>query len=600
VIFLKRKIYLFFIDILATLFAAVLALFVRFGFNFQEMNKYNDFILVYLIISAVVYIFNGNYNIIWRYATPKDFLLIFRGTFVSYIGILTFLHFYKSIILPRSVGMITFLGSFVLIVITRLFYQYFVFNTRKGDKKVVIVGAGDAGVMIAREIQNSGYGKIVFFLDDDPLKIGRSILGIKVEGPISRIMEFVKKYGVDEVIIAIPSATGDQIRAILKNIDLEIVNVKVLPHINELLREEVKLEDIRDLSLEDIIGRKPVKVNLEKIGKYLKDKIIMITGAGGSIGSELCRQIAVQEPKMLILLGRGENSIYEINEELSLKFENLKTVRVIADVENKEWMEEIFKKYKPEIIFHAAAHKHVPLMEENPYEAIRVNVFGTLNLVKLSCKYNIERFIFISTDKAVNPTSFMGLSKRIAELYILSNSDNCTTKFGVVRFGNVLGSRGSVLWKFKKQIEQNQPITITDPKMKRYFMSIPEAVSLVLEAGAFLENKKLFVLDMGEQIPVENVARSLAKLMGKSNIEIKYIGIRPGEKLYEELFYPYEKPKNSHHLKIFDVEYNLASSRKEIEEKSRELLEFLKTGKIDEAISIAKEIVPEFKYKKEV
>ncbi|MDK2885636.1 MAG: hypothetical protein PWP54_194 [Thermosipho sp. (in: thermotogales)] len=597
--FLKRKVFLFLIDISVTLFAAILALFVRFGFDFKEMDKYNDFILIYLIISAVVYIINGNYNIIWRYATPKDFLLIFRGTFFSYIGILTFLYFYKSIILPRSVGMLTFLGSFVLIIITRLFYQYFIFNSKKGDKRLIIIGAGDAGVMIAREIENSGYGKIICFLDDDPLKIGRSIFGIKVEGPVSRAMEFVNKHNIDEVIIAIPSATADQIRSILKFIDLEIVNVRVLPHINELLRDEVKLEDIRDLSIEDIIGRKPVTVNLEKIGKYLKDKVIMVTGAGGSIGSELCRQIAIQKPKLLILLGRGENSIYEINEELISKFENLNLVRVIADIENKEWMEEIFKRYKPEIVFHAAAHKHVPLMEENPYEAIRVNVFGTINLVRLSCKFNVERFIFISTDKAVNPTSFMGLSKRIAELYVLSNSDDCTTKFAVVRFGNVLGSRGSVLWKFKKQIEQNKPITITDPNMKRYFMSIPEAVSLVLEAGAFLKNKKLFVLDMGEQIPVENVAKSLAKLMGKSKIEIKYIGIRPGEKLYEELFYPYEKPMNNYHSKIFDIEYEPKFSREEIEEKSKKLLETLKAGKVDEAVQIAKQIVPEFKYKEE-
>ncbi|SHH15891.1 polysaccharide biosynthesis protein [Thermosipho atlanticus] len=594
---MKRKLYLFSIDILATVFAGVLALFVRFGFDFAEMSKYNKFIYVYIVVSAIVYVFNGNYNIVWRYATSKDFLIIFRGTFISYVGVLTFLHFYRGIILPRSVGMLTFLGSFVLLIVIRLFYQHFVFSAKSGNKKIVIIGAGDAGVMIAREVQHSGYGTILTFLDDDPLKIGRTISGIRVEGPISRIMEFVKKYDIDEVIIAIPSATSEQIRSILKHIDLDLVKVRVLPHINELLKEEVKLEDIRDLSLEDIIGRKPVKVDLERIGKYLSNKVVMVTGAGGSIGSELCRQISLQKPKLLILLGRGENSIYEISEDLVARFENLDFVRVIGDVENEEWMEAIFKKFRPEIIFHAAAHKHVPLMEENPYEAIRVNVFGTINLVKLSCKYNVERFIFISTDKAVNPTSFMGLSKRIAELYVLSNSDDCKTKFGVVRFGNVLGSRGSVLWKFKRQIEQNKPVTITDPKMKRYFMSIPEAVSLVLEAGVYLKGKKLFVLDMGEQIPIENVAKSLAKLMGKGDIKIKYIGIRPGEKLSEELFYPYEIPKNTHHTKIFDIEYKPDLSREEIEKKTRDLLEKLKMGDIKEAVLLAKEIVPEFNYK---
>ncbi|MBO8160356.1 MAG: polysaccharide biosynthesis protein [Thermosipho sp. (in: Bacteria)] len=596
---MKRKIFLFFIDLISTSFAAVLALFVRFGFNFVEMDKYNESIYIYIIISSIVYIFNGNYSIVWRYASPKDFLSIFRGTLISYFLTLTFFHFYKGMILPRSVGMLTFLGSFVLIIISRLFYQFFVFNTPKGSKRVIVIGAGDAGVMIAREIQHSGYGRIVSFLDDDPLKIGRNVLGIKVLGPISKVMEYVNKYDVDEIIIAIPSASGEQIRAILKYIDLDKLKVKVLPHIEELLKDKVDLNDIRDLSLEDIIGRKPVKVDLDKIAKYLEDKIVMVTGAGGSIGSELCRQIGMQRPKLLILLGRGENSIYEVNEELSSKFEDLKMVRVIGDVENKEWMEEVFRRYHPEIIFHTAAHKHVPLMEENPYEAIRVNVFGTVNLVKLSCKYNVEKFIFISTDKAVNPTSFMGLSKRIAELYILAGNDDCKTKFGVVRFGNVLGSRGSVLWKFKKQIEKNEPITITDPNMKRFFMSIPEAVSLVLEAGAYVENRKLYVLDMGEQIPIVHIARSLAKLMGRRDVEIKYIGIRPGEKLYEELFYEYEKPRNSHHPKIYDVEYKPENSREKIEEISLQILEKLRVNEKKEAVKIAKKIVQEFSYKED-
>ncbi|QTA37257.1 polysaccharide biosynthesis protein [Thermosipho ferrireducens] len=590
---MERKLFLFFIDVVVTLIAGIFALFVRFGFDFLEMGKYNESVYIYVAIASAVYIINGNYSIIWRYASPKDFLLVFRGSFIAYLSALAFFYIYRDIVLPRSVGMITFLGSYVLLITARLFYQFFVHISKRSEKKIVVIGAGDAGVMITNELHRTGTGRVVAFVDDSRSKIGRRILGIKVDGPINKVMDVVHLYDADEVLIAIPSATGDQIRKILKYLNLDKVKVKILPRVEELLKDRVELKDIRDLSLEDIIGRESVKVDLETISRYIRDKVVLVTGAGGSIGSELCRQIAKQMPKRLILLGRGENSIYEINEELAESFPDLHIDRVIGDVENEEWMKTVFKRYSPEIVFHAAAHKHVPLMEENPYEAIRVNVFGTINLVKNACEFNVERFIFISTDKAVNPTSFMGLSKRIAELYVLSNTKECVTKFAVVRFGNVIGSRGSVLWKFKKQIEQNKPITITDPRMKRYFMSIPEAVSLVLEAGAYTYERSLYVLNMGEQISVEQVARTLAKLMGKSEVEIIYTGKRPGEKLYEELFYEYEIPVETYHSKIWRVKESPIFSRDEIEFMAKKILEHLQKWEINEALKIAKKIIPE-------
>jgi FlaA1/EpsC-like NDP-sugar epimerase len=590
---LKRKLLLFLLDVLATIIAGVAALFIRFGFDFVEMDKYNESIYFYVIIAAVVYVLNGNYKIVWRYANQKDFLIIFRGTLFSYLLTVMFFHFYRSFVLPRSVGMITFLGSFMFILTGRLLYQFFVQTSKNHTRKFLIVGTENMAVSLAEDIEKNKVGEIVAFVDDDKSKIGRTIMGKKVYGPISKIGELSKVIDFDELIIAIPGITSNKVNQIVDLVDLSKVKVKIIPSFEEILSEKVKIDDIRNISLEDIIGRKPIDVNLQEIGEYLKDKVVLVTGAGGSIGSELCRQIVIQKPRSLILLGRGENSIYEISEELNEKYADVEIFRAIGDVENREWMEKIFEKFKPDIVFHAAAHKHVPLMEENPYEAIRVNVFGTINLADISCKFNVEKFVFISTDKAVNPTSFMGLSKRIAELYILSKK--CSTRFSIVRFGNVIGSRGSVLWKFKKQIEQGKPVTITHPDMRRYFMSIPEAVSLVLESTIL--NGNLFVLDMGEQIPIEEIARKLGKILGKDNIEIVYTGIRRGEKLYEELFYPYEVANRTKHPKIFSVKYDKPFNEDEIKKNSLEILENLKGFNFEKACEYARKLVPEFKFR---
>ncbi len=592
-----RKFALIVIDVVLTFLAGVFALFTRFGFDFVEMKKFAPSVLVYGIVSIVVYILNGNHRAVWAYASPKDMMNIFRGTLLSYLSTLLVLHIWRGVVLPRSVGIMTFLGSTVLIIMSRIFWQWYVhYKTGRGEKRVAIIGAGDAGVTLLEEFERRPHlGKVVAFLDDSKRKTGRKIRGVPVYGPISRVMDVVEALNIDELIIAIPSAKKEEMKRILGYIDLKKVRVKTLPGIYELTDTKVKVSHLREISIEDILGREEIRVNLEEIGSYIKNKVVLVTGAGGSIGSELTKQISRLSPKEIVILGKGENSIYQTNGMLSVEFPSIKKKSVIGDVADKVWMEEVIKEVGPDIIFHAAAHKHVDLMEKNPYEAFRVNTLGTKNLVELSCKYGVERFIFISTDKAVNPTSIMGLSKRLGELYILYCVKNCDTKFAVVRFGNVLGSRGSVIPKFEKQIKMGGPVTVTDPRMKRFFMSIPEAVSLVLQAGAYTKGNDLFVLDMGEQISIDELARTLITLHGlipDQDIKIVYTGIRPGEKLYEELFYPYERPLETNHKKVFRV-----VSEKSFENVCGlmdEIEKLIVENQINVLLEKVKEVIPEY------
>jgi len=553
---LERNHILFLIDCLLLLLAGLNSLFVRFGLDFVEMHKYSPGVWYLILFTIIANVLNGTYKIVWRYATPRELIVLLRGLFLGYAFTLIVLHFTRVAVLPRSVGALTFLGSFFLLLSARLFYQFVRTSRRSTGKQIGIIGAGDAGVVILNEIKRAEYGKVVVFFDDDISKIGKIVAGIRVVGPLERIMDYVQKFGLEELIIAIPSATSEQMNRIVSLVDTKKVKLRTVPSLSQLLNREPTLGDLREISIQDIVGRQPVTVDLNSISRYISRKRVLITGAGGSIGSEIARQISKFSPQEVILLGRGENSIYEIYNELKEQNSEITLSPVIADVYDVELMEKVFKQYQPDIVFHTAAHKHVFFMQNNLYEALRVNVLGTMNLAKLACKYECEKFVFISTDKAVHPTSYMGASKRLAELYLLSIPQDCKTCFSIVRFGNVIGSRGSVLWKFKKQIEKGGPITITDPNMKRFWMSIPEAVSLVIQAGAFSKNRELYVLDMGKQIPVEQVAKSLANLMGKPDIEIRYTGAIPGEKLEEELFYEFEEPKQTTHPKILRTEYD--------------------------------------------
>lgn len=588
----ERNHALFLIDCLLLVIAGLNALFVRFGLDFVEMRKYSPGVWYLILFTIIANLLNGTYKIVWRYATPRELIVLLRGLFLGYAFTLIVLHFTGAAVLPRSVGVLAFLGSFFLLLSARLFYQFMLTSKRSTGKRIGIIGAGDAGVVILNEIKRAKYGRVVIFLDDDMSKIGKIVAGVKVVGPLERVMEYVENLELEELIIAIPSATSEEMNRIVELVDTRKVKLKTVPSISQLLNREPRLGDLREISIQDIIGRQPITVDLDLISQYISWKKVLITGAGGSIGSEIARQISRFSPQEIILLGRGENSIYEIYNELKEQNSEIILSPVIADISDTQLMEKVFKQYQPDIVFHTAAHKHVFFMQTNLYEALRVNVLGTINLAKLACKYECEKFVFISTDKAVHPTSYMGASKRLAELYLLSMPEECKTYFSIVRFGNVIGSRGSVLWKFKKQIEKGGPVTITDPRMKRFWMSIPEAVSLVIQAGAFSKNRELYVLDMGKQIPVEQVAKSLANLMGKPGIEIKYTGAVSGEKLEEELFYEFEKPKETIHSKIFKVEYDsITIDPQEIEEKTKRIMEEVLNGNEKRAREILEEVL---------
>ena len=420
---------------------------------------------------------------------------------------------------------------------------------------------------LADEIsRNPSFGRVFAFVDDSPRKLNKKIRGVPVMGTIESTMDLVKKYDIDKVIVAIPSATSGQIKRVMSLVDLQKVNVQTLPGITEMMNGKAKLGYLREINIDDLLGRDTVGANVEDLEEYITGRAVMVTGAGGSIGSELCRQISILKPSLLLLLGRGENSIYQIQQELGAKFPDLPTKRLIGDVQDQNRMEHIFKRFRPEIVFHAAAHKHVPLMEENPTEAFRVNSLGTLVLATEAERNGCKVFIIISTDKAVNPTSIMGVSKRLAEEFIRCVASKSETRFGIVRFGNVLGSRGSVVPKFEKQIRAGGPVTVTDPRMTRYFMTIPEAVSLVMQAGAFANRGEVFVLDMGKPVKRTDLAREMITLAGYvpgQEIDIEYTGIRPGEKLFEELSLNSEHFDGTAHPKIFKLKMDSCLSPEE-------------------------------------
>lgn len=437
---------------------------------------------------------------------------------------------------------IFFILSCLLVASCRIYKSAMLLIAKNGHadgKRILIVGAGVAGTTILREIQTSD--KLndipVGFIDDDQHKIGSTILGVKVLGTCDNIVEIAKSVKADTIIIAIPTSDAKNIKRITQLCLKTNCDVKTLPGLYQLIDGEVSVSRLRDVDVQDLLGRDPVKVNLDEVMGYIEEQVVLVTGGGGSIGSELCRQIATHNPKQLIILDIYENNAYEIEQELKRKLPNLNLLTLIASIRDSGKMEDVFKTYRPDIVFHAAAHKHVPLMETSPNEAVKNNVFGTYKVVKCADKYGVKKFVQISTDKAVNPTNIMGATKRVCEMIIQAFSRKSKTQFVAVRFGNVLGSNGSVIPLFKKQIAEGGPVTITHKDIIRYFMTIPEAVSLVLQAGAYANGGEIFVLDMGEQVKIYDLAVNLIKLSGyepDKDIEIKVTGLRPGEKLYEE------------------------------------------------------------------
>lgn len=407
-------------------------------------------------------------------------------------------------------------------------------------KRALVVGAGEAGQMVAKELsQRLDLGvDVIGFVDDDPLKVRKKIGHLNVFGTSKELLRFIELLFVDQVIIAIPSATPTEVRRIVDICRTAEVETQILPGLFELIDGRVSINQLRQISLEDLLGRDPVQIDTTAIAQYIENKTVLITGAGGSIGSELCRQVMSFQPREMLLLGRGENSIFSIVEELKRRPEPVKLTAIIADIRDHKRLYHIFEKHHPQVVFHAAAHKHVPLMEDNVSEAIKNNIGGTRNLAYLADEFAVENFVLVSTDKAVNPTSVMGATKRVAELIVQDIAAKSKTKFGAVRFGNVLASRGSVIPIWRKQIEMGGPVTVTHPDATRYFMLIPEAAQLIIQAGALGTNGDVFVLDMGKPIKIQDLAHDLIRLSGLrpgNDIEIKFVGLRPGEKLYEEL-----------------------------------------------------------------
>lgn len=501
-----------------------------------------------MLISLGIFTFMKLYSSLWQFASINELMNIVISTLFS-TCVLVVINMITNAHLPVSVICGYFMMSTLLVGGTRFSYRFFRLYASRHDlfgrtdvqnKRVMVVGAGSAGEKILRETLNTKnlHKTIVCFIDDDPHKIGRRIHGVPIVGDRNTILDHVSKYKIDEIYIALPSIDKKEVAKILNICKETKCKLKRLPGIYQFINDEIILNKLKDVEVQDLLGRDPIKVNLDEIMSYVTNRVIMITGGGGSIGSELCRQIAERSPKQLIIVDIYENNAYDIQLELKRKYPKLDLQTMIASVRDVGKMNDLFETYHPDIVYHAAAHKHVPLMEDAPHEAIKNNVFGTLNVVKACDQYHVKKFILISTDKAVNPTNIMGASKRICEMIVQAYDQLSKTEYVAVRFGNVLGSNGSVIPLFKKQIQNGGPVTVTHPDIIRYFMTIPEAVSLVLQAGAYAKGGEIFVLDMGKPVKIVDMARNLIQLSGYEpdvDIKIQFTGLRPGEKLYEEM-----------------------------------------------------------------
>ncbi len=543
-----RRIFMVMLDCGIAILTSCIALLIRFDFRINNVPKeFLDRLWRYMPISLctvlVVYFIFRLYHSMWRFIGVVELEnIVMSGIVISSIQYVGFKILDMN--MPRSYYILYGLFLIGFTAASRIAYRAIrLFIRRRTDpqgENVMIIGAGEAGNMIIKEMLTSHHlnKNVKCIIDDDLSKVGKYIHGIRVVGNRDTILVNVEKYGITEITIAMPTVSKKIIREIVTICKETDCKLKILPGIYQLVNGDVTTDKLRDVEVEDLLGRDPIKVDIESIMGYVTNKVIMVTGGGGSIGSELCRQIAAHKPKQLIILDIYENNAYDIQQELQHDHPELNLVVLIASVRNTKRVNQIFEKYQPEIVYHAAAHKHVPLMEVSPNEAVKNNVFGTLKIVKASDKYNVKKFVMISTDKAVNPTNIMGATKRICEMIIQTYNKRSNTEFVAVRFGNVLGSNGSVIPLFKKQILEGGPVTVTHPDIIRYFMTIPEAVSLVLQAGAYAKGGEIFVLDMGEPVKILDLANNLIRLSGyepNEEIAITFTGLRPGEKLYEEL-----------------------------------------------------------------
>ncbi len=570
-----RAFVLFAIDIVAINVCTLLALLVRFDFKYSMIDEiYIENAAIYAPINTITILVIAwlcrLYSSVWTFASINELYNILYAVIINTaVQIVGMQHIFEKK-MPRSYYIIYAILLFAAFVAVRFSYRFIraIRNGKFGKStiNVMVVGAGSAGMILAKEFQNSQYinKKLRCFVDDNVGKKGKYLMGVPICGCRDDIADMVEKYSIDEIYVAIPSMPVKEQKELLNICNDTGKRVKVLPGIYQLVNGDVSVSKFRDVQIEDLLGRDTINIDMSEIKSTIEDKVVLVTGGGGSIGSELSRQIASYNPKQLIIVDIYENNAYEIQQELKRKYgDKLNLVTLIASVRNTHRMETIFEKYHPDVVFHAAAHKHVPLMEDSPNEAIKNNVFGTYKTAMAAGKYGVKRFVLISTDKAVNPTNIMGASKRICEMIIQYCDTIYPTEYVAVRFGNVLGSNGSVIPLFKKQIAEGGPVTVTDKNIIRYFMTIPEAVSLVLQAETYAKGGEIFVLDMGDPVKIDSLARNLIKLSGYEpdvDIMVEYTGLRPGEKLYEELLMDEEGLKDTansmiHIGKPIDIDY---------------------------------------------
>lgn len=590
---LQRIIALVIMDVMSILLVSFAALYIRYDFSFQDIDpmffKHCENLLIPNIIGTLLFFVIWKlYRSVWRYASANELVNIVGATACASLAQFVYCKFTDNR-MPRSYSVLYFFLLTLAICCIRFGYRILrLINNKRMNLlgkehcvNVMIIGAGAGGDMILKEIENSRYlsMRAKCIIDDQPGCHGKLMRGVPIVGGRESILDAVGRYSIDEIIFAIPSA-GVQTRKEILDICKESgCKLRTIPGTYQLINGDVSVSSLKEVEIEDLLGREPIRINTEEVLEHVGGKVVLVTGGGGSIGSELCRQLAAHHPKQLIILDIYENNAYDIQQELVRKYPDLDLVVLIASVRNKERIDSIFETYRPNIVYHAAAHKHVPLMENSPHEAIKNNVFGTYKVAQAADRYGVDKFVLISTDKAVNPTNIMGASKRLCEMLIQSMNRNSRTNYVAVRFGNVLGSNGSVIPLFKKQIAEGGPVTVTHPDIIRYFMTIPEAVSLVLQAGAYARGGEIFVLDMGEPVKILDLATNLIKLSGYrvgEDIQIVFTGLRPGEKMYEELLMNEEGLKETANKMIFigkPIEFDEEVFRSQLVELEREAVD---------------------------
>ena len=562
----KQMVLLALMDAVFVTLAGLFALLARFEFSFRAIPRiysemWASFLPVQIGVTIVIFWLRKMYNYVWRSVSANDVSEMIVSVLIAF-AVCSFVGYMMGVRLPRSVLFIMLLLEAAFLAGGRCFFRFWQVAERHwherdgGLHRIMLIGAGQAGGVLAREFAGNAKlsSKVCCAIDDNPAKWGKYLEGIPIVGGRDRIVEAAKQYRISHIVLSLPAASAEQRKEILEICKQTNCRVQIVPGIYQLVNGEVSVSAIKDVQIEDLLGRESVRLDTAVLEPFLGDKTVLITGGGGSIGSELCRQIAQYHPRRVIIVDSYENNAYEIQQELKRKYgASLDLVVLIASVRDKERVYSIFETYRPNIVFHAAAHKHVPLMENCPAEAVKNNIFGTFHVVRASEKYGVDKFVMISTDKAVNPTNFMGATKRFCEM-ILQSRPKGKTAFCAVRFGNVLGSNGSVVPLFKEQIKEGGPVTITDKRIIRYFMTIPEAAQLVLQAGAMAKDNQVFVLDMGEPVKILDLAENLIRLSGfepYKDIDIREIGLRPGEKLYEELLMRSETLSATENKKIF-------------------------------------------------